>query len=298
MFKEILISGSIVLIGAYTYNRYKSGCIEYASYEVKSKKIPKEFNDFKIVQISDLHNRNFGINNNILLDKIDKIKPDIVCITGDLIDASNENFNIALNLIDNLSEKYMVYYIFGNHEQKVMINEYKKSYLEYFKQLKYKNIINLQNEKVKINKGDSSINLYGLEVPYKYYPYLFNKSYKNKKLNFNRYDVEKSLGKIDIKEYNILLAHTPFFFEGYSMWGADLVLSGHVHGGIIRLPIKGGLLSPNREFFPKYDLGKYNIGNSTMILSKGLGESKILPRINCSPEIVEIILKCKSTLSI
>lgn len=104
---------------------------------------------------------------------------------------------------------------------------------------------------------------------------------------------KKRLGKIDNREYNILLVHTPFFFDGYSKWGADLVLAGHVHGGIIRLPIKGGLLSPNREFFPKYDLGEYNMGKSTMILSKGLGGSKVLPRVNCKPEIVEITLKSK-----
>jgi len=293
MFKEILISGTIVLFGGYTYYKYKSKYIECVSYEVESIKIPKSFNRFKIVQISDLHNRNFGIDNNILLDKINYLKPDIVCITGDLIDGANKDFSIALKLIDELSKKYKVYHIIGNHEQKVMTNKYKELYKQYFKQLKCKNIINLENEKVKIERDGSSINLYGLVVPFKYYTYLFNKSYENKKLNFNKDDVEKSLGKINPEEYNILLAHTPFFFEGYSSWGVDLVLAGHVHGGIIRLPIKGGLLSPNREFFPKYDLGEYKIDKSTMILSKGLGASKILRRINCNPEIVEIILKCK-----
>ena len=114
-----------------------------------------------------------------------------------------------------------------------------------------------------------------------------------KKVYAIAHDVEKRLGKIENREYNILLVHTPFFFDGYSKWGADLVLAGHVHGGIIRLPIKGGLLSPNREFFPKYDLGEYNMGKSTMILSKGLGGSKVLPRVNCKPEIVEITLKSK-----
>ena len=146
---------------------------------------------------------------------------------------------------------------------------------------------------VKIERDSKCINIYGLVIPYKYYPYLFNRNYKNKSLDFNKYDVGKRLGKIDNREYNILLVHTPFFFDGYSKWGADLVLAGHVHGGIIRLPIKGGLLSPNREFFPKYDLGEYNMGKSTMILSKGLGGSKVLPRVNCKPEIVEITLKSK-----
>nr|WP_294573404.1 metallophosphoesterase [uncultured Romboutsia sp.] len=293
MFKEVLISGVIVLMGGYVYYKYKSEDIEIASYEVQNRKIPKVFNEFKIVQISDLHNRSFGIDNDILLEKIDKLKPNIICITGDLIDSTNKDFSIALKLIDELSRKYQVYNIIGNHEQKVMINKYKESYKDYFKQLKSKNIISLENEKVKIQIGNDFINIYGLVVPYKYYPYLFNKNYKNKKLDFNKNDIEKQLGKINNKEYNVLLAHTPFFFEGYSNWGADLVLAGHVHGGIIRLPIKGGLLSPNREFFPKYDLGEYNIDKSTMILTKGLGGSRMIPRVNCKPEIVEITLKCK-----
>ena len=105
--------------------------------------------------------------------------------------------------------------------------------------------------------------------------------------------MEKSLQKINRNEYNILLSHTPFYFEDYEKWGADLILAGHVHGGIIRLPFVGGLLSPNRHFFPKYDLGRYDKNKSTMIVTKGLGGSKVLVRINCKPEIVKITLKSK-----
>ena len=101
------------------------------------------------------------------------------------------------------------------------------------------------------------------------------------------------LGNLNKDEYNILLAHTPFYFEQYSNWGADLVLSGHVHGGIIRIPLLGGLLSPNRRFFPKFDLGKYENNNSIMIVNKGLGKSKVFFRVNCRPEVVRIKLKCK-----
>ena len=152
MFKELLISGAIVLLSGYRYYMHKSEDIECVSYEVKSRKIPKVFDKFKIVQISDLHNRSFGIDNSILLEKIDKLKPDIVCITGDLIDGANEDFSIALKLIDELSRKYQVYHIIGNHEQKVMFNKYKELYKEYFKQLNTKNIINLENEMVKIER--------------------------------------------------------------------------------------------------------------------------------------------------
>ena len=172
MFKELLISGAIVLLSGYRYYMHKSEDIECVSYEVKSRKIPKVFDKFKIVQISDLHNRSFGIDNSILLEKIDKLKPDIVCITGDLIDGANEDFSIALKLIDELSRKYQVYHIIGNHEQKVMFNKYKELYKEYFKQLNTKNIINLENEMVKIERDSKCINIYGLVIPYKYYPCL------------------------------------------------------------------------------------------------------------------------------
>ena len=105
--------------------------------------------------------------------------------------------------------------------------------------------------------------------------------------------INNKLGEINRDEYNILLAHTPFFFEDYEKYGVDLVLSGHVHVGIIRLPKVGGLLSPNREFFPKYDFGKYIKNNPTMLLSKGLGGSKVLIRFACKPATVSITLKSK-----
>ena len=146
----------------------------------------------------------------------------------------------------------------------------------------------MENESVRIDRGDSHLNLYGLIIPLECYPYFFG---NNKKLELNDNFIEDNLGKINENEYNILLAHTPFFFEKYAKWGADLILAGHVHGGIIRIPFIGGVLSPNREFFPKYDWGKYEKDNSTMILNKGLGGSKVLIRLNCKPEIVKIILK-------
>ena len=116
---------------------------------------------------------------------------------------------------------------------------------------------------------------------------------KNKSIDLEENFLQDNLPEINRNEYNILLSHTPFYFDEYEKWGADLILAGHVHGGIIRIPFVGGLLSPNRQFFPKYDLGKYNKNNSTMIVTKGLGGSKVLVRINCKPEIVKIILKSK-----
>ena len=291
MVNEALIGGAI-LTSVYSLYRYQVDSIEKNEYIIENSKIPKEFDNFNIVQISDLHNKSFGKNNKKLLNEIDKLSPDIVVITGDLVDGENKKFNIALNLIDDLTKKYKVYHIIGNHEQKSLIKRYKNLYNNYFKELYSKNIINLENEVVKIEKNNSHINIYGLIIPLDYYTYFFSNS-KNKNLKLDKKFIENTLGKINKNEYNVLLAHTPFFFEEYASWGADLVLSGHVHGGIVRIPYIGGLLSPNREFFPKYDFGTYNKEESTMILSKGLGGSRILMRINCRPEIVKITLKHK-----
>ena len=262
--------------------------IEIANYIIENQKIPKEFNGYNIVQISDLHNKSFGKHNYKLLNEVNKINPDVIFITGDLIDGESKNFRNSLELVKNLTKKYKVYYITGNHEQKSLVKRYKDLYVKYFKELSSLEAIHLDNEWVRISKGNNYINLYGLTVPFEYYKYLFD---NDKNTEIEKDFLNKKLGASNRNEYNILLVHTPFYFEKYEKWGADLILAGHVHGGIIRLPFFGGLLSPNRTFFPKYDLGRFEINNSVMIVSKGLGGSKALIRINCKPEIVCIKLK-------
>lgn len=291
MITQILFVATVIL-GGVAFYKYETDSLEITKYEIENEKIPKEFNNFKIVQISDLHNKSFGKDNKRLLETIDSQNPDIVVITGDLVEGDNKDFNIALNLIDELLKKYKVYHIIGNHEQKSLIKKHKELYKTYFDKLYKKNIVNLDNEKIRIKKDGKYINIYGLIVPLEYYPYFF-KNYENKNMKLEQDFINNKLGEINRDEYNILLAHTPFFFEDYEKYGVDLVLSGHVHGGIIRLPKVGGLLSPNREFFPKYDFGKYIKNNTTMLLSKGLGGSKVLIRFACKPEIVSITLKSK-----
>lgn len=286
-----LLMGSILIAGIYTILNKQLNEIEISKYTIKSNKIPNDFDNYKILQISDLHNKNFGKNNEKLIKRIDSINPDVIFITGDLVDGERKDFNVALELVKNLCKRYKVYHIIGNHEQKSLLKKYKDLYKYYFKELYNTPIINLNNELIKIKKGNSHINLYGIVVPLDYYRYFFTKS-NNKIKELDDDFMVNSLGEINNNEYNILLAHSPFFFEKYANWGADLVLSGHVHGGIIRLPYLGGILSPNRQFFPEYDLGRYDINKSTMILSKGLGGSKVLIRVNCKPEIVQINLKC------
>lgn len=287
MYKIIFIFIGIFIL-MYLYIKYNVNTLEVTKYVVENKKVPKEFDGYNIVQISDLHSKLFGENNKKLIQKIKSLNPDIVVVTGDLIDGENNNYNVALDFMKEISKLYRVYYIIGNHEQKSLIKKYKDEYKDYFNKLHQIDFINLDNNKVEIVKGDSNINLYGLTVPYSCYKYLFdNQETTSIDIDF----LEEKLGKVDREQFNILLAHTPFYFDEYEKWGADLTLCGHVHGGIVRLPIVGGLLSPDRKFFPKYDLGEYTKNKSTMIVSKGLGGSKVLIRVNCKPEIVNIKLK-------
>ena len=287
MYKIIFIFIGIFIL-MYLYIKYNVNTLEVTKYVVENKKVPKEFDGYNIVQISDLHSKLFGENNKKLIQKIKSLNPDIVVVTGDLIDGENNNYNVALDFMKEISKLYRVYYIIGNHEQKSLIKKYKDEYKDYFNKLHQIDFVNLDNNKVEIVKGDSNINLYGLTVPYSCYKYLFdNQETTSIDIDF----LEQKLGKVDREQFNILLAHTPFYFDEYEKWGADLTLCGHVHGGIVRLPLVGGLLSPDRKFFPKYDLGEYTKNKSTMIVSKGLGGSKVLIRVNCKPEIVNIKLK-------
>ena len=287
MYKIIFIFIGIFIL-MYLYIKYNVNTLEVTKYVVENKKVPKEFDGYNIVQISDLHSKLFGENNKKLIQKIKSLNPDIVVVTGDLIDGENNNYNVALDFMKEISKLYRVYYIIGNHEQKSLIKKYKDEYKDYFNKLHQIDFVNLDNNKVEIVKRDSNINLYGLTVPYSCYKYLFdNQETTSIDIDF----LEEKLGKVDREQFNILLAHTPFYFDEYEKWGADLTLCGHVHGGIVRLPLVGGLLSPDRKFFPKYDLGEYIKNKSTMIVSKGLGGSKVLIRVNCKPEIVNIKLK-------
>lgn len=258
--------------------------IDVTDYKVESPKIPKSFNGFKIVHLSDLHNFSYGSDNKKILNKLEKIKPDIVVLTGDMVNTNSKNFNTFYKLAKNLSEKYEVYYIMGNHEMKLPTNK-QVEIKAYLKSLK---INLLDNTQTILQKGNDSINLYGLEQPIYTYKNNFK---KDKTENLTLEKMQELLLLPDTHKFNILLSHSPFDFEIFSKWGADLVLSGHVHGGLVRLPFIGGVLSPERALFPKYSGGEYILDNSKMILSRGLGNGTVNLRIFNNPEICIIELK-------
>lgn len=246
--------------------------INVSRYTINDKKIDK---NMKIMLLSDLHNRD-------LKNKLEKIiykeRPDMIVLSGDMINefqGEQENF---IKLIPIL-EKYKTYYTFGNHEE-ACIKELKSDYINRLSKTK---LILLNDDKVSLS---NNINLYGLDVDISFFEGLRKKKITNKY-------IESRLGKLDKSKYNIGIAHNPLMAYGYTKFGFDLVFSGHVHGGVVKLPLLGGILSPEYKFFPKYYEGIYDVDGMKMIVSRGLGFCKRLPIRIFNPGEVVIINVCK-----
>lgn len=205
-------------------------------------------------------------------------------MTGDMINTKDTDYEVFINLAKEMCKSYKTYYIVGNHEQNLSDDKLKNLKNE----LKSIGVKVLDNEKVAITKGIDSINLYGLWFGLKYYKDI-NKKY-NQNVYFGTEQIKTILGDLDDNSYNILLTHNPLYFDTYSAWGADLTIFGHIHGGMIRIPFIGGLFSPEKEFFPKYNAGKYMIKGKELIVNRGLGNGNFGIRIFNRPEITVITL--------
>lgn len=270
IFMTIYLSNTLILVSKYT---------------ITSAKIPLSFNNFKIVQLSDLHSASFGNDNQVLIKKIISLKPNIIVMTGDMVNSEDKNFDVFLHLAKSVSQKYRTYYVIGNHEQN--LKDSKLTFLT--NQLASMGIKVLNNTKIELSNDNEKINLYGMWFNLKYYKDVSNSNTKN--IYFDETKMQKITGNCDSKRFNILLTHDPLYFETYNEWGADLTLSGHIHGGIIRIPFIGGLLSPERKFFPKYSAGEYHMNSHTMIVNRGLGNGNFGIRIFDNPDISVITLK-------
>ncbi len=248
-------------------------------YKCKSRILRK---DGRIILLSDLHNKAFGAGNARLLAAIDELAPDLILIAGDMY-TSNEggDTSVARDLVCTLSAKYPVYYGNGNHEHKTKLfpEQFGTMYTDYVKEIKKAGAHHLVNEKVYL--PDFNMDLYGLEIGREYYG-----KFKNTRMD-TAY-LEKILGKPAESRFSVVIAHNPDYFKTYAKWGADLVVSGHVHGGLMRLPVLGGVISPAIKLFPKYDGGEYREGKAVMILGRGLGTHTLPIRIFNPGELVVI----------
>lgn len=262
---------------------YKSNfTFKTTKYKVSSPEIPNAFDGFKIAQISDLHASKFGTEQDKIIEVLKEENVDLIVFTGDLISRNTSKLEEFAQSLKKMIRMFPSYYIPGNHE---LSRNNDKKYKEFLKDLKNEGMVLLGNRTIPIYKRGSNIYLSGLNEGLSFYK---GKS-KNKSI-----PVESMVTAPERSKFSILLAHNPFYFDSYMNWGADLVLSGHVHGGAIRLPFIGGILSPEVGLFPKYDKGIYDRGLQKMIVSVGMGDSFPGFRLFNQKELVIVELESQS----
>lgn len=290
----------LAVLGTAVYLYTQNNWLELTEWEVSSSKIPQYFNNYKILQISDLHSKTFGKDNDKLLEMVDQAAPDLIVLTGDMLNFAKDDGQVFLGLARKLVPHYRICYISGNHEQALSLKASRDNlfwFPEYLAQLESLGVTILNNNRITLQdpgnrskNNESRINIFGLEIPLWFY----EKSYKanSNLISFNLAEMASIMGRgCPQEEFNILLTHNPLYFPVYKEWGADLILAGHLHGGAVRIPFVGGLFSPDRTFFPRYDAGSFFIGQSVMIVNRGLGSGGAELRIHNRPEITVVTLK-------
>lgn len=286
MFKHILtkkkticiLSGILLILIVWT--AWGNAALELNTYTISSRGLPDAFDGYRIAQVSDLHNAEFGDGNQRLLDMLREAEPDMIAITGDLIDSRKTNIAVALAFAEEAVRIAPCYYVSGNHEARV------PEYRELKAGLEAAGVTVLDDARVEIEISGKSITIIGVNDP----------SFLADYLTSDAAVMDRKLSELSSEDasFTILLSHRPELFDTYAAHDMDLVLTGHAHGGQFRLPLIGGLIAPNQGLFPKYDDGLYSEGNTNMIVSRGLGNSIIPFRFNNRPEVVLIELKSQN----
>lgn len=263
--KKKAVIFAVVLVILLIFCWWQNNMLTVSQYTYSSPKVA-ELDGFRIVQISDLHNKNFGSR---LINKISELNPDIIVITGDIADSNHTNIENALEFAEKSAQIAPSYYVTGNHEYWLEISERE----ELLDGLKSAGIKILDDETVTVEKDGASFSLTGLDD------------------NTLTGDFRNILPS-DENSLNILLAHEPQYIAEYSSWGSvDLVFTGHAHGGQFILPFIGGVVAPDQGFFPKYTSGMHQSGDTSMVISRGLGNSIIPVRLFNFPDIVCVDLQ-------
>lgn len=264
-----------MLFGLYIYKENTTIGVTFVEFEASG--LPESFNYYRIVQLSDIHDAEFGENNLDLVNKVKVLSPDAIFITGDFIDRNRYNLEQSLEVVKQLHEVAPFYYVTGNHEISTNDEEHIKT------ELTQLGVHVLSNESMTIDKGKGEqIAIGGIEDPLasnlnekKYIEQVIDKTFK---------DVPEDM-------FKILLSHRPEQFDVYVDRQVNLVFSGHAHGGQIRLPGFGGLVAPGQGWFPKYTSGVHQEDKTSMIVSRGLGNSIVPIRVFNRPEVIVVTLK-------
>lgn len=283
--KILIVALVIVAIVFVAWVAWDNARIVVTTIEVESERLPESFDGYRIAHVSDLHNDEFGEDNEKLLALIKEAEPDMIAITGDLLDSRRTSVEKALNFVQQAVKIAPCYYVTGNHESRI-----DDEYGQLEKAMIEAGVMVLRNEKLTLEKDGAVITVVGMDDP----RFVLSSDRLVK--------MESVIGKVlttllqDVPEeqFTLLLSHRPELFELYCEHDLDLVLSGHVHGGQIRIPGIGGVIGPGQGLLPDYDAGLYGADGTNMVLSRGLGQSIVPFRINNPPELVLVTLKSEN----
>lgn len=275
----IVFSAVAVLLFITVWAIIANTYLTVTTFSIKSENIPSAFDGYKIAHVSDIHDSEIGEEHKTLLDKLKQSNPDMIAITGDLIDSSRTNVEHSLRFVAEAVKIAPCYYVCGNHE--ILSGKYE----ELREALLDLGVILLENTNKKIEKDGEYISIMGINDPFLYSFDLITHEYDETVVGEC---IEEALVGTD--GFRILLSHHPECFEYYREYGIDLTLSGHAHGGQFRLPLIGGLYAPHQGVFPKYDAGLFKNGSTRMIVSRGIGNSAFPLRLNNNPELIIIEL--------
>ena len=237
--------------------------------------LPEGFDGFRIVQLSDLHGSRFGEGNARLIEKVRAEEPELIALTGDFLDEGKTERELPEleALVRELAAIAPVYFVSGNHDWA------SGEAYTLFETLEAAGAVCLRNEYLRLERGGDSIVLAGVDDP-------------NGPAEMAEPDeFVAQLREEAPEDFVLLLAHRAYWAERYPELDVDLILCGHTHGGVVRLPFVGGLAASNMGLFPEYDAGLFELPGYTLFISRGLGNSVPLPRFLNTPELVSITLR-------
>ncbi|WP_088009315.1 metallophosphoesterase [Indiicoccus explosivorum] len=285
----ILAAGLVLL--AWAGNRW----LMVTHYTISSPGVPEAFDGARIVQISDLHSATFGEGQSAILERTAAAGPDVIFVTGDIVDSARYNLETALTLMEGLTEIAPVFFVTGNQEIS------KDRIRQHMAALQELDLTVLENELVEWTRGGETIHIAGIHDPLldaSYYDPLPEVTVTDPEVEYAERAagyVRQSLEEIDFTDtFTLLLAHRPEMADLYAEAGSDVVFSGHAHGGQIRIPGIGGLFAPGQGFFPELTEGVHEFGDTRLVISRGIGNSSFPLRINNRPEIVVVTLEYES----